>query len=152
MNYYPVKYTSNLINKNKNRIQVFCSFYYKEIVPMTNEQLTTEVIKLMEHQAKSEAEHDRFELILKELQEDVRTTKTLAEDIHILAINMENLKESQEQISKKVDALTSKEFMEYKENKKLIRQNLVSGGIGAIITAVVTLLSWLLTQFFKGGN
>lgn len=58
---------------------------------MTNEQLTKEVMDLKEHQAKSIAEHEKFELILKELQEDVKSTKALAEDVHIMAINMQNM-------------------------------------------------------------
>ena len=93
---------------------------------MTNEQLTQEVMNLKEHQAKSVAEHEKFELILKELQEDVKSTKTLAEDVHIMAINMQNMQKTLEETNKKVDALSSKEFVEYKENKKLIKQNIIN--------------------------
>ena len=79
---------------------------------MTNEQLTQEVMNLKEHQAKSIAEHEKFELILKELQEDVKSTKTLAEDVHIMAINMQNMQKTLEEKKKKVDDLSSKEFVE----------------------------------------
>lgn len=118
---------------------------------MTNEQLTQEVMYLKEHQAKSEAEHEKFEMILKELQEDVKTTKTLAEDVHIMAINMQNMQKSQEDMqrvqeetNKKVDALTSKEFVEYKENKKIIKQNIINKIIGFGLGIVLTFLAFKL--------
>ena len=48
---------------------------------MTNDQLTQRVVELEAFKGKSEAEHEKFELIIAELQEDVRTTKNLAEDV-----------------------------------------------------------------------
>ena len=120
---------------------------------MTNEQLTQEVMNLKEHQAKAEAEHEKFEMILKELQEDVKTTKTLAEDVHIMAINMKNMQIAQDNMSKKVDALTSKEFMEYEENKKAVKKNLLSALVGAISTFFIGFIGWLIKEFMmKGGN
>lgn len=119
---------------------------------MTNEQLTQEVMNLKEHQAKAEAEHEKFELILKELQEDVKTTKNLAEDVHIMAINMENMQKSQKEINKKVDALTTKEFAEYKENKKIIKQNLLSAFIGAVGTTIIAFIGWIIKEFIKKGG
>lgn len=120
---------------------------------MTNEQLTQEVISLAEKQAKSEAEHQRFVDIIKELQEDVKTTKNLAEDVHIMAINMQNMQKAQEEINKKVDALTSKEFTEYKENKKLVKNNIISAVVGAICTIGLGAIGWVILEFIKrGGN
>ena len=116
---------------------------------MTNEQLTQEVMNLKEHQAKSIAEHEKFELILKELQEDVKSTKTLAEDVHIMAINMQNMQKTLEETNKKVDALSSKEFVEYRENKKLIKQNVISKITGTVTGAVITGLAWLLSVYFN---
>lgn len=78
---------------------------------MTNEQLTQEVLKLHEEQAKSIAEHEKLEMILKELQEEVKSTKTLAEDVHILAINMENMQKAQE--SRKRAVMGKKDNKEY---------------------------------------
>lgn len=118
---------------------------------MTNEQLTQEVIKLAEHQAKSEAEHEKFEVVLKELQEDVKTTKSLAEDVHILAINMENMQKTMDETKRTVDALSSKEFIEYKENKKIIKNNILSVFAGAIGTGLLTFVIWFITNYVKGG-
>ncbi len=119
---------------------------------MTNEELTREMMKIKDHQAKSEAEHVKFELILKELQEDVKTTKNLAEDVHIMAINMKNMQVVQDEMNKKVDALTSKEFVEFKENKKLVKQNLLSAFVGAVGTAIIAFIGWLITKFINGGG
>ena len=151
MNYYPVIYAPNLINKIMNRIEIFCSNFYKGNKIMTNEQLTAEIINLREHQTKIDSDYEHVMSLLKELQEDVRTTRNLAEDVHILAINMENIQKSQEQINKKVDALTSKEYTEYTENKKLVKQNLISGVLGAVVTSAIALVGWVITKFIKGG-
>ena len=48
---------------------------------MTNEQLTQKVIEMEAHQAKCDAEHERYEMMFREIQEDIRTTKNLAEDV-----------------------------------------------------------------------
>lgn len=119
---------------------------------MTNEQLTQEVMKLAEFQAKSQAEHEKFEMVLKELQEDVRTTKSLAEDVHILAINMENMQKTMDETKRTVDALNSKEFTEYKENKKLIKQNISSAVVGAIMGFGLSLVAWLIRFFIMNGG
>ena len=118
---------------------------------MTNEQLTQEVMNLKEHQAKSIAEHEKFEMILSELQEDVKATKTLAEDVHIMAINMQNMQKTLEETNRKVDAISSKEFVEYKENKKLIKQNIISKVTTTLVTIVLTGIAFLFGLYFKGG-
>lgn len=119
---------------------------------MTNEQLTQEVIRLREHQAESKAEHEKFNLILKELQEDIKATKNLAEDVHIMAINMKNMQETQEAMNKKVDALTSKEFVEYKENKKLIKQNVISKVTGGVVGFILAVIIFVIGLYMKGSD
>lgn len=119
---------------------------------MTNEQLTQEIMNIKEQQAKAEGEHATFKLILKELQDDVRTTKNLAEDVHIMAINMKSMQETLNDTNKKVDAITSKEFVEYKENKKLIKQKILSGVVGSVVTLVLGVLAWMFTEYIKGGG
>ena len=108
---------------------------------MTNEQLTQEVMNLKADVAESKAQHEKYDLILKEIKEDVKATKTLAEDVHIMATNMENMQKTVESTAQKVDALNAKEFEEYKENKKIVKQNIIkqisSGIIGFIISVVV---------------
>lgn len=119
---------------------------------MTNEQLTQNVIELVAYKAKAEEEHELFRTMLQAIKEDVQATKTLTEDVHIMAINMENMQKVQDEMNKKVDALTSKEFVEYKENKKLIKQKIISALLGALGTFTIGLIGWLIKIFImKGG-
>lgn len=117
---------------------------------MTNEQLTKEIINLKEQHARSIAEHEKFEILLKELQEDIKSTKSLAEDVHIMAINMKNMQKTQDEMNKKVDALTSKEFIEYKENKKLVKQNIISKITSGVVGAVLAIIVFLFSLYIKG--
>lgn len=118
---------------------------------MTNEQLTQNVIDLVAYKAKAEEEHDMFKSMLKTIQEDIKDTKALAEDVHIMAINMQNMQKTMEETNKKVDALSSKEFVEYKENKKLIKQNIITKVTSAIVGAGIAIVGMLFTLYFKGG-
>lgn len=119
---------------------------------MTNEQLTQEVIKLAEHQAKCDAERENMLSIIEELREDVKTTKSLAEDVHILAINMETMQKTVDETNQKVDALDSKEYSEYKENKKLIKQNISSAVVGALMGFGLSLIAWVIRYFIMNGG
>ena len=116
---------------------------------MTNEQLTQAVIDLTAYKAKAEEEHETFKTMLKNISEDIKQTKTLAEDVHIMAINMQNMQKTLDSTNKKVDALTNKDFIEYKENKKLVKQNIISKVIGTISGAVITGVIWFMTIYFK---
>lgn len=118
---------------------------------MTNEQLTHEVIKLTEHQAKNDAAQENILTIIEEMREDIKSTKNLAEDVHIMAINMQNMQATLEATSKKVDVLSSQEFTEYKENKKLAKTNIISAVIGAICTCALGAIGWLLKEFISRG-
>ena len=77
---------------------------------MTTEQLTQEVMKLAEHQAKCDAEKENMLLIIEELKEDVKSTKSLAEDVHIMAINMKTMQETLSTTVKKLMQLVLKNF------------------------------------------
>ena len=118
---------------------------------MTNEQLTQSVIELVAYKAKAEEEHVLFRTMLQAIKEDIQATKTLTEDVHIMAVNMENMQKVQDEMNKKVDALTSKEFLEYKENKKIVKEKILSAFIGAGCTCVLGLISWLIGLFIQGG-
>lgn len=117
---------------------------------MTNEQLTQEVMKLAEHQAKCDAERENIINVIDELREDVKATKSLAEDVHILAINMKSMQKSQDETNRKVDALSSQEFLEYKENKKTLKKSILSVVGGSLGTGLLILIIWFLTNFVQG--
>ena len=126
---------------------------------MTNEQLTQEIISLKEHQAKSDAERENMIVIMEELRADVKSTKKIAEEVHIMAISMQNMQRTQERMqkaqeetNKKVDALTSKEFMEYKERKKLIKDKVIVAVVSSLATFTIGLFMWLIKVYIlKGG-
>ncbi len=114
---------------------------------MTNEQLTQEVLKLAEEQAKGIAEHERIDTVLNNhqseidvMREDIKATKTLAEDVHVMAINMQNMQKTLDDTSKKVDALASQEFVTYKENKKLIKDKVIVYILGIILMYIAVKL------------
>ena len=117
---------------------------------MTNEQLTEKLIDLVAYKEKAQEEHETFKQTLNRLQDNMDTFTKLAEDVHIMAVNMKNMQKAQDEMNKKVDALTSKEFMEYKETKKLVKQNIINKVTGGIVGAVITGLVWFLTMYFKG--
>ena len=126
---------------------------------MTNEQLTKEVMKLTEHQAKCDAERENIIMIIEELREDVKSTKSLAEDVHIMAVEMKTLHQAQTdtnrqlaETNKKVDAISSQEFFEYKENKKILKNNIISAIGGSIGTGLLALIIWFVSNFMKGGG
>ena len=116
---------------------------------MTNEQLTQEVMNLKEHQARADGEHEKFEMILTEIQEEVKSTKSLAEDVHIMALNMQNMQKTLEETNRKVDALSSKEFIEYKESKKLVKQNIISKITTTVVTIILGGLAFLFGLYMK---
>ena len=116
---------------------------------MTNEQLTQEVMNIKEHQAKCDAERENIIAIIDEVREDIKSTKSLAEDVHIMAIEMQNMQKAQEETSRKVDALSSKEFTEYKENKKLVKQNIISKITGVVAEIILLGLAFLFGLYFK---
>lgn len=117
---------------------------------MTNEQLTEKVIELVAYKEKAQEEHETFKNMLMTMRDDLKETKSLAEDVHIMAINMQNMQKTLEETNKKVDSLTSKEFLEYKENKKLVKQNIINKVTGGVVGAVITGIVWLVTMYFKG--
>lgn len=114
---------------------------------MTNEQLTQEFFKLAEHQAKCDAERENMLSIIEELKEDIKSTKSLAEDVHIMAINMRTMQETLTNTTKKVDAISSQEFLNYKENKKIIKDKVIGAIGGTLGTGLIALILWAISKF-----
>lgn len=130
---------------------------------MSPEQLTQKFIELSEHQARYEAtcsaDKEKMLLLIQELKEDIKTTKEdvkatrkLTEDVHMLASSMQDMKEEQKEINRKVNALSSEEFLAYKENKKLIKNTIIGAIFGAVGVGLLYTIIWFLTNFVKGGN
>lgn len=116
---------------------------------MTNEQLTQDLMNLKEHQIKNDTKIDNIMNIIKELREDVKSTKDLAEDVHIMAINISNMQKTLVETNQKVDALTQKDFKEYENNKKILKEKLLSALAGAGGTAIIAFIVWFINNFVK---
>lgn len=121
---------------------------------MTNEQLTQEVMKLAEHQAKCDAERENMLNVVEELKEDIKATKALAEDVHIMAINMKNMQETLKETNEKVEELSQKDYNNYKDTKKIVKNNIISGVTGSLITIVIGIVAFLIKLYIdmKGGK
>ena len=117
---------------------------------MTHEQLVAEVVELMKFKSKAELELETFGSMLKTLRDNVAAFTKIAEDVHIMANNMGNLQKAQEETNKKVDMIVSQEFLEYKENKKIVKQNIINKVSSGIIGAVMTGIIFLVSMYFKG--
>lgn len=117
---------------------------------MTPESIQEKILELSEHQAMCDAERKRVSEIITELKEDVKATKTLTEDIHVLAVNMENMQKTLDNAVKKIDAIEKKDYNEYKESKKIIKNNILSGITGAIVTAAIAIIGFVITKM-QGG-
>ena len=121
---------------------------------MTNEQLTQEVMKLAEHQAKCDAERESMISVVEELKEDIKATKSLAEDVHIMAINMKNMQETLKETNEKVEELSQKDYNNYKDTKKTVKNSIISGVTGSLITIVIGIVAFLVKLYIdmKGGK
>ena len=121
---------------------------------MTNEQLTQEVMKLAEHQAKCDAERENMLNVVEDIKEDVKATKSLAEDVHIMAINMKNMQETLKETNEKVEELSQKDYNNYKDTKKTVKNSIISGVTGSLITIVIGIVAFLIKLYLdmKGGR
>lgn len=118
---------------------------------MTTEQLTMEFMKLAEHQAVCDAERKRMTEIIEELKEDIKTTKKMTEDVHILALNMEGMQKTIQETRDKVEELSQKDYNNYVESKKVVRNNIISGVVGSILTVIGGAITILVSILMKGG-
>lgn len=116
---------------------------------MTNEELVKDLMNVKERQIKNDTKIDNIINVINELREDVKSTKNLTEDVHIMAINMSNMQKTLEETNKKVDALSQKDFNEYESNKKIVKDKVISAIAGAIGTTVVGLIIWAIQNFAK---
>ena len=116
---------------------------------MTNEELEKDFMNVKERQIKNDTKIDNIINVINELREDVKSTKNLTEDVHIMAINMSNMQKTLEETNKKVDALSQKDFNEYESNKKIVKDKIISAIAGAIGTTVVGLIIWAIQNFAK---
>ena len=117
---------------------------------MTNEQLTDRVIELLAYKEKAEQEHKMFNETLEKIQASLDVFNKLAEDVHIMANNMTNMQKTLDATNKKVDSIISEEFLEYKENKKRIKQQVIDKITGGVLGFLGAMIVYFATIYFKG--
>ena len=120
---------------------------------MTNEQLTKEVTDLKAYQAKCQAQHESYKEIFDDMRDDIKATRDLAENVHLMAQSMQSMQKAQDNMNKRLDELASADYVKYKENKKIVQSQLLSGIVGAFLTFVIAIISWIIMGYIhsKGG-
>lgn len=119
---------------------------------MTNEQIIIKIQELTEKQIKSEIERKQIFEAINELKEGVEVTRKLAEDIHIMAINIENMQKTLDSTVKKVEDVERKDYNNYLESKKTIKNNVLSGLTGSILKGLFALILFIIGLYLgKGG-
>lgn len=119
---------------------------------MTNDQIIKKIQEITENQIRTEVEMKQMNENLNKLQEGVEVTRQLAEDIHIMAINMENMQKSLDNTIKKVEAVEKKDYNNYLESKKVIKNHVLSGLTGAGVTGIIGVIVFILTQYISKGG
>lgn len=104
---------------------------------MTNEQLTQEVMNLKEHQAKAEAEHDKFQIILSEVQEAVKENKELIVAVKEITTEMKYVREEQTDINKRLKVIEEKPSQNWDKIVTTIIGTIVGAIAGGIIGLII---------------
>ena len=55
-----------------------------------------------------------------------------------------------EKLKSVLDAIEKKDYNEYKESKRIIKNNVLSGFTGAIVTAIIAIIGFVITKM-QGG-
>ena len=114
---------------------------------MTTNQIVMEIIDLKQAKAQATVEHQQFKETLVNIQEDVKTTKQLTEEVHIMASNITSMQKTLESTNKKVEELSTREFNEYKETKRDIKKQIITSIVGVIITGIIGGIGYALGHF-----
>ncbi len=118
---------------------------------MTMDIIEQSIMELKEHQAVCDAE--RKELILKvnTLNETVKVLNQLAEDVHIMAANMQVMQETLNKTVEKVEEVELEGYNKYKDTKKDVRKVVISGVVGAVVTAALSFIVAVANKYMMGG-
>lgn len=101
---------------------------------MDNEQLTQEVMSLKEHQAKAEAQHERFEGRIDKLETEVKENRELTAAVKEIATEIKYLREDQTDMNKRLKKIEEKPIKNYEETKKQIRNYAIVFVFGIALT------------------
>lgn len=118
---------------------------------MTMDIIEQSIMELKEHQAMCDVE--RKELIIKvnTLNETVKVLNQLAEDVHIMAANMQVMQETLNKTVEKVEEVELEGYNKYKDTKKDVRKVVISGVVGAVVTAALSFAVAVANKYMMGG-
>ena len=114
---------------------------------MTTDQLVLEVIDLKQAKARAEVEHKQFWNTINNIQEDVKATRELTEEVHIMASNITSMQKTLESTNKKVDELSTREFKEYQETKKDVKKKVILYIVELLLAAAAGGIGYALGHF-----
>lgn len=117
---------------------------------MTQEQLEEKVATLAENQAVIKEELKDLHKDLDTLTNSMNAVQSLAEEVHILAVNITEMQKTLDITIKKVGDIEMAEYNRYKENKKAIKNVIVTGITGTVLSAVIAFCIALATKYIKG--
>ena len=118
---------------------------------MTVESMENLVIELEKNQAISQAEINTINTKIDNLTQTVSVINQLAEDVHMMAANMQTMQETLNITVQRLDANEKAEYTKYVSMKNDVRKTIISGVVGAAVTTVLSILVALATKFSNGG-
>lgn len=104
---------------------------------MTTEQITHEIITLKEHQAKAQAEHDKFQIILQEVQGAVKENRELTIAVKEIATEMKYIREEQSNINERLKVIEEKPIKNWDKIKSTALGTIVGAIAGSIIGLIL---------------
>ena len=118
---------------------------------MTIEQLEEKIVDMDKTIVKLEVGQDTIMEKVTSLDANMEVIQNLAEDVHIMAINMTNMQDTLNKTVAKVEAVEMADYNRYKETKNKVKGTIITGVVSAILTGVIGLVSGLAIAYFKGG-
>ena len=118
---------------------------------MTMDVIEQSIMELREHQAMCDVEGKELILKVNALNETIKVLNQLAEDVHIMAANMQGMQETLNKTVEKVEEVELEGYNKYKDTKKDIRKNIISGVVGAVVTAAISFAVAIANQYMTGG-
>ena len=107
---------------------------------MNNEQITQEIMNLKEHQAKAEAQHERFEGRISKVETEVKENRELIVAVNEIATEMKHLRQDQKDMNDRLKKIEEKPIKNYEESKRQIRNYIIVFVLGIACMFIATKL------------
>lgn len=98
-----------------------------------------------------ETKQEVVDIIIGEIKEDIKETKKLAEDVHIMAINLTNMQKTLSDTREKVEELSQKDYNNYKDATKKLKDTIIAGIGGSLVTVIIAVVVGII-KYLIGGD